>query len=134
MVPTLVASRALLVRSRLAVAMAPILMVRLAHSRLVVALVPIPMAQLVRSRLEAEPVPTLMVRLVRSLLEVQVLAQVRLRQPEPDSMGLPIQADSLRLVVALRRRTMRRHSSNPALRRSQKLNRCHRRAQRALVA
>lgn len=99
MVPTLVESRALLVRSRLEVAPALILMALLVPS-------------------------------VHSLREARLLVRVRLLLPEADSPALPMRAQqSLRLVVVLLRRTMRRRWSNLALRRSRRLNRCHLRAQ-----
>ena len=95
MAPTLAASRARLVRSRLAVALALILM-------------------------------ALLVPLVHSLREARPPERVRLLQLEADSLGLPTRVQQLlRLVVALRRRTMRPGSSNLALRRSRRSNRCH---------
>jgi hypothetical protein len=88
MVPTLAASRALLVRSRPEVAPALILL-------------------------------ALRVQLAHSLLEARLLVRVRLLLPEADSLALPMRAQQLlRLVAALRRRTMRMGSSSLALRRS----------------
>ena len=95
-------------------------------------------ARLVRSRLEVVLALTLMALLaplVQPLLEARPPERVRLLQLEADSLGLPTRAQQvLRLAVALQRRTLRLGSSNLALRRSQKLNRCHLQAQRAPLA
>jgi hypothetical protein len=104
-----------LVRSRLVVRTMPL--VRLVRSRLVVRTMPL--VRLVRLRLVVAMVPILMALLapaVHSLLGAQLLARVRLPQQEADSMELPIQADSRRLVAELLRPVMRTGSLNPALR------------------
>ena len=95
-------------RSRLEIVMVP----TLAASR----------ARLVRSRPEVAPALILLalrVQLAHSLLEARLLAWVRLLQPGADSLALPMRAQQLlRLVAALRRRTMRMGSSSLGLCRS----------------
>jgi hypothetical protein len=95
---TLAASRARLVRSRLAVVMALILMALL--------------VPLVHSLLEARP--------ARVHLRLAAETVARLLQPEQGLL-----ARSRRLLVAPLRRAMRLGSSNLARRRSRRSNRCH---------
>src|SRR6266446_4194954 len=104
------ALRAASVHLRPAVVLALILTVL--PVRLERSLLAVRMARLERS------LPTVrMARPERSLPAVQTLARVRLLVPVADSSGLPLQAQSMRLVVGLRRRSARLGSLNLALHR-----------------
>ena len=116
------ALRAASVHLRPAVVLALILTalpVRLVHSLLAVRMArPERSLPAVRMALLERSLPAVrMARPERSLPAVQTLARVRLLVPVADSSGLPLQAQSMRLVVGLRRRSARLGSLNLALHR-----------------